>query len=424
MTQSASPKLAAYASIGALGLLAALGLGLPELAAVTAPLLVLLGVGLASARGVSVEADVVVTRERALEDEEVDLTLVLVARTRIELLEVLLALPDGLTVAEGENPVALRLRAGERRELELRLRCERWGAYRVGDVFLRARDTLGFFRYESRVDRRAPLKVYPRPETLRALPRPAETQVFAGNQVSRQKGDGIEFADIRPFVAGDRVRRINWRASARRSELWVNERHAERNADVVVFLDSFAEARERRAGTLDVAARAAAELVERYLREKDRVGFVVFGGVLNWLVPGTGLVQLYRILDALLDTEILLNYAWRGIDVLPRRTLPPQALVIALTPLLDERATGALLDLRARGFDLVVVDVSPLPFVTPGGSAEEQLAYRIWQLRREGLRSEFERRGVPVGTWDEARGLVGALEEVTAFRRFARFSRV
>ena len=72
------------------------------------------------------------------------------------------------------------------------------------------------------------------------------------------------------------------------------------------------------------------------------------------------MTQLYRIVDSLLDTEIVLNYAWKDLDVIPRRTLPPKALVIALTPLLDERAAGALIDLRARGFDLAIVEISPV----------------------------------------------------------------
>ena len=41
----------------------------------------------------------------------------------------------------------------------------------------------------------------------------------------------------------------------------------------------------------------------RYLREKDRVGSISFGGTLNWLLPATGLVQLYRIVDAVLDSR-------------------------------------------------------------------------------------------------------------------------
>src|SRR5439155_19358077 len=95
----------------------------------------------------------------------------------------------------------------------------------------------------------------------------------------------------------------------------------------------------------------------------DCVGIVGFAGILRWLLPGTGVIQLYRIAEALIDTEIILNYAWKDIDVIPTRTLPPQALVLALTPLLDDRAVSALLDLRARGFDLAVVEVSPEPFV-------------------------------------------------------------
>ena len=70
-----------------------------------------------------------------------------------------------------------------------------------------------------------------------------ETQAFAGSQVARSKGDGVEYADIRDFVPGDRVRSINWRASARRQGLVVNERHPERNTDVVLFVDSFTDVR-------------------------------------------------------------------------------------------------------------------------------------------------------------------------------------
>ena len=195
---------------------------------------------------------------------------------------------------------------------------------------------------------------------------------------------------------GDRVRRINWRASARRGELWVNEQHPERNVDVVLFVDSFAEVRRGSASTLDLAVRAAATLAARYTKRRDRVGLVSFGGYLRWLEPGGGLVQLYRIVDALLDTEITLSHAWKEIDHVPTRTLPPQALVVALTPLLDDRSIRALLDLRARGFDLDVIELSPAAYVDPGTTEAEQLAYRLWRLQREALRSRFHAAGVPV----------------------------
>ena len=161
-------------------------------------------------------------------------------------------------------------------------------------------------------------------------------------------------------------------------------------------------------------------MTARYLQQKDRVGFVTFGGMLNWLLPTTGAAQLYRLVDAMIDTQIVFNYAWRDIEVLPRRTLPPKAMVIALTPLLDDRAVGALLDLRARGFDLVVVEISPAPFMAEPKGEIPTLARRIWDLRRDALRSRFQEAGVPLAVWNDERSLAEGLEEVTTFRRRAR----
>ena len=66
--------------------------------------------------------------------------------------------------------------------------------------------------------------------------------MFVGNQVSRAKSEGIEFADIREWTPGDRVRQHQLaRERARGGELLVNEQHPERNTDVVLFLDTFAD---------------------------------------------------------------------------------------------------------------------------------------------------------------------------------------
>ncbi len=420
MTRRSTPKLGAYVALTALGLLGALVFARPELAVLAAPFGLTLAVAMAIARPPDVRVSLELDRDRVLEDDEVTLGIDLYARDPASRLEILVEVPPWLEVVDGRNPIAIRLETGEERRLDLRLRCARWGGFTFRDVHLRARDAAGLTTWERTLERRLPLRVYPRPEALRELVRPLETQVFAGNRVARQKGEGLEFADLRPFAVGDRIRRINWRASARRGELWVSELYAERNSDVIVFLDSFAEARQGRSGTLDQAIRAAASLTERYLSLKDRVGLVNFGGVLNWLQPGTGQVQQYRIVEALLNTEVTLSYAWKEIDVLPRRTLPPKALILALTPLLDDRAIGALLDLRARGFDLVIVEVSPLPFaVAPPGESGE-LAFRLWSLRREARRLEYERAGAPVVEWRDGEPLTAVLEGVSAFRRHAR----
>jgi uncharacterized protein (DUF58 family) len=416
LTRGATAKLAGYTGVAALALFLGLALRLPELVAVGAPFALVTALGLLGERRPEVDVAVEPDRSRVLEGDEFALAVDVRATAPVELF---LPLARELELVSGTNPFAV----GGDDVVMLRVRAARWGAYLPGDVYVRAYDRFRVVRWETRLDRRTPLKVYPHAEYLRTLARPMRTQVFAGNQVAREKGDGIEFADLRPFAVGDLVRRVNWRASARRGELWVNEYHPERNADVVLFFDAFAEAKRGATSTLDQAVRAAAALAARYLREKDRVGFVSFGGTLNWLLPATGLAQLYRIVDSVLDSRVVLHYAWRNLDVVPRRTLPPHALVLAISPLLDERSTDALLDLRARGFDLAVIEVSPLEYAEPGPAPADALAHRLWRLKREAQRTRYERAGVPVSVWTGDASLAGALEEVRAFRRYARSAR-
>jgi uncharacterized protein (DUF58 family) len=423
MTPSPSPRVTAYAGLAAIFLFAALALRRPELAVLALPFAVPLALGLRLARAPQVRVAVELERATALERDELEVTLTVSSETPVERLELVLVLPDGLEVVSGANAQSLRLGWEDERTLELRLRCLRWGNYELGDVRLRARDRLGLVAWETRADRRTRLRVYPLPETLRRIVRPVATQHSTGNEVSRHKGEGTEFADLREFAPGDRVRSINWRASARRNELVVNERHPERNADVILFLDTFADARSGGRSTLDLAVRATSTLAERYLQRRDRVGLVSFGGVLRWLTPGMGTTQHYRIVDALLASEIVFNYAWKDVSVIPPRVLPPQALVVAVTPLIDDRAVEALADLRARRYDLTIVEVSPVGFTAPGASETDRLAHRLWVLRRDEIRARFERLGVAVATWSDDKPLDSVLEGVRAFRRNARLAR-
>jgi uncharacterized protein (DUF58 family) len=424
VTRSGSPRLHGSAALAALGLLGALAARRPELAVLAAPFAALVVTGLRLQRPPAVRVALELERDRAVEGDEVVARVELRSEQALDRLELVLVLPDGLETAADENPAAVTLRPGEERELELAIRCERWGSHSLGELRLRSSDRFGLVVDEWRVDRPARLRVYPRPELVRSMLRPLRTQVYAGNEVAREKGDGLEFADTRAFVPGDRLRSVNWRASARRSTLIVNDFHPERNTDVLLVLDSFAEARAGGRGTLDEAVRATVTLAARYLERRDRVGLVTFGGILRWLAPNMGVTQRWRLVDALLETDVELNYAWKDVSVIPARVLSPQALVVAITPLLDTRSVTALLDLRARGFDLAIVEVSPEPFVVPGEGELDRLAHRLWLLRRAALRARYQRLGVAVARWDEETPLAAALEGVSASRRRARVARV
>ena len=417
MTRLLTPKLGAYAVLATAGFLAALLFARTEAAVLGLPFALVAILGLAMVREPQLEAESELERERVLEGEQAVLAIRLRATVAARGLELAPRLPAGLTLAEDSLPDGVSLRAGEERWVRLRLEARHWGAFDVGSLTVRARDRFGLLLFERGHLRSQTLRVYPRPETLREMLAPLETQVQAGNSVSRDRGDGIEFADVRPFVAGDRVRHVNWRVSARRGELHVNQHHLERNADVVIFLDTFVEVGEPGRTTLDLAIRGAAGLAAHYLRDRDRVGLVGFGGITRWLRPGMGATQLYRLMDSLLDTRAIASYAWKGIDVIPTGILPPKALLLALSPLVDERSVGALVDARGRGFDVAVIELDPVPFVEPRRDERGALAFRLWLLQRDALRERFRSAGIPVATWNETRPLEAALEEVRLSRR-------
>lgn len=422
MTRTASPRLVGYAALSAVGLVAALALRRPELAVVAAPFALFLAIGTRAAREPRISVGLELGSERALEGTGVGAVVTLETDRAIDRLELLLRLPRAVDVVDGAQAHALRLRADEKRELHVGLRCARWGVFDLGRMDVRARDALRLVTWEARFEHTQRLKAYPSPLTIQRLLAPLETQALAGSEVARAKGEGVEYADIRDFVPGDRVRSINWRASARRQGLVVNERHPERNTDVVLFIDSFTDVRGHGRSVLEDAVRAAASLATRYLERRDRVGLVSFGGVLRWLQPGMGTTQRYRLIETMLETGVAPTYTWRDVNLIPARILPPASLVVALTPLSDQRFIVALEDLRARRFDVAVVEVDPVPLVAPGRSEAEKVAYRIWLLEREVLRARLDALGIGVATWGDDE-LDTVLQEVRTYRRYTRLAR-
>jgi uncharacterized protein (DUF58 family) len=417
---SLSPRTPGLLALAAAGLIAALASGRPELALLSAPFLVFAGAGLILAQEPQLTGEIEVDRTRMLEGEEVVAT-VRVRNDGTAGVQIELALARSRHLAlDPAGVVAVHLPAGAEARVPLAARPQRWGAHSVGPVLVRTRDLLGVTLWQGRLGGRLDVRAFPREERVRELVAPVRTQPFLGTHVARARGEGVEFADIRPFRFGDRMRQINWRATARRGAPQVNDRHPEHSSDVVLLLDTFEEARDQAGGTLDSAVRAAAALAQGHLARRDRVGVVDFGGTLHWLEPAFGTTQLYRIIDALLASDIAFSYAWRNVDTIPLRVLPPGALVVVISPLLDKRSVALVTDLRRRGCDLTVIEISPLDHVPPGPSTADGVAHRLWRLQREALRARLQSLGIAVAALERDGTLGPALEGVNRFRRSTR----
>jgi uncharacterized protein (DUF58 family) len=373
----------------------------PELWVAALPLLAPLLVWSGEADPGSWAVALEVSADRLLEGDRMVVTITLSAKTRLPLIEVVAPLPSGLELASGHPRAIFSLAAGEQAGWQYEVRCPQRGRFSFGTLRVRVLDRWGLSVTEKTQVEQRTISVYPRPVPLHRLPRPQRTQTSFGNYVAPQLGDGIEPGDIRPFAPGDRVRRVNWRASTRRGQLYVTQFHQERNADVVLLLDTTTDSGMHPDSIIDHAVRAACRIAAAYLARKDRVGLIEYGGFLRTIRPGSGRAHYERVIDALLPADVIFSYVGRDLDLLPTGVLPSNALIIALSPLLDGRFVRALADLAARGFDLVVIVVSPMEptrrALPPSRLVE--LACRFWALERKVRLDALRRRGLTVLEW-------------------------
>src|SRR5262245_22533522 len=126
--------------------------------------------------------------------------------------------------------------------------------------------------------------------------------LLAGEYRSTLLGEGTELAQVRPYVAGDDVRHIDWNVTARTGEPHVRVHLAERVLVTWLVLDTspsmrFGTAERRKA---DVAEGVAIAVGHIATRRGNRLGFVTFGdGGRRWLPPRQGRLGLIGLLSAL-----------------------------------------------------------------------------------------------------------------------------
>ena len=253
------------------------------------------------------------------------------------------------------------------------------------------------------------------PPQSTAIPR-TELLDRLGTHLTRHIGPGVEYADVRRYVPGDQLRTVNWPVSARRGSLHVTQRLTDRAADVVVLVDGYPQPPGPATEATDRVVRGAVQVVQSALRSGDRAGVVVLGDRHpRWLGADIGRRQFYRILDAVLTAGD--DFETTPGTLAPRAAMPPGAIVIAFSTLLDTEFALALIDLRKRGHTVVAVDVLE---GAPFEDERDGLVARMWSLQRSFMYRDMRTIGVDVVSWRGDATLDQAMQLVPDHRRPAR----
>lgn len=318
--------------------------------------------------------------------------------------------PGWIRLRHGVGNYAALLPESTTTAVRLQGTVRRWGAYRLGPAVARTVACDGLLVADARVLPAVSLPAYPVAEQFASeqpLPRAAG---IVGQHRSRRPGDGGELTDVRPFQAGDRLRRVNWRVTRRTGEVHVNATLAERDAEVVLLLDVRYEAGVSggvggASSVLDATVRAAAAITEHYTHQGDRVALVEYGPRLRRLPAGTGRRQYLSALSWLTDVDSAPSGFAPGPRLLAAGLRPPSALVIVLTPLLDQDSADLLAVLARSGRTLVTVDTLPERVRPPHRGDWSDVATRLWRLERANTVGRLRAVGVPVAPWQGAGSL-------------------
>ena len=302
----------------------------------------------------------------------------------------------------GQGVVSLRDDGHE--SLDVVIRPTRWGSRRVGPALVVASSAWAGFRCAVKGETSTrTLVALPQTSRFDASAPPVRTPGLVGVNRSPRPGSGSEFAGIRPFQPGDRLRRIHWAQSLRTGTLHVTSTWADHDRHVVLMIDALNDVGESdgtsgRASSLDISVRATGAIAEHYVSTGDRVGLSVIGARgMQRLPPATGYRHLRRILEVIAAIEPASDLVDDG--RMPRG-LGQGALVVMLSPLVSSRSLQRAFTIADHGLTVLVIDTLP-PDIAQSDPDDPYvgIAWRIRLLEREREIRRVGEAGIAVIPW-------------------------
>jgi uncharacterized protein (DUF58 family) len=312
------------------------------------------------------------------------------------------SIPKNVKVVEGSNIFIMQLKKGESKSFTYSVSPFLPGKYVFNEIKTESFDPFQLFVERKIITIQDEVRAYPFVETNRNSMIIMSLRNQPGENRSRRQGEGEEFYSVRDYVAGDRLKRINWKASARYQTLHTNQYAAELAGELMVILDSrFALLpKEDEEEQFKKCSSAAATIAYSAILSRNKVGLMVMGDLLEKVPPAYGYRQLRKILTALSDFSAGRRWQISKVDNYLRLLFPKVQEIALVTPIVDDEVLKALYSLHEDGFNsyLVAPDIWSSRL-----KKEEQLdrivATRIFILkRRENI--ERARRFAIVVDWD------------------------
>lgn len=304
--------------------------------------------------------------------------------------------PQSFTVRD--IPAAIEVAPGQFVDLAYDVRPTERGAFEFAGTEVRIGSAFGFWWRRVRLPVSDVVRVYPNYSTIKKLlAYEVDNHLqLAGVRMSRRRGEGIEFHQLRDYREGDSLRTIDWKATSRMSRLIAREYQDERDQQVVFVIDAGRRmlARDAELSHFDHALNAMLLMSYVALRQGDAAGVMTVGEERRWLKPRKGMDAVNGLLNHVYDVQpepIEIDYVAAATDLAVRQRR--RSLVVLLTnvreedsedlrtaaDLLRRRHLVMLASLRERALD----DIIERPVAGFDAALDYAATSRYLQDRRE-----------------------------------------
>jgi uncharacterized protein (DUF58 family) len=211
------------------------------------------------------------------------------------------------------------VKAGQTDKLTYQIKPVKRGVYDFGSLNIFAKSPIQFFSRRFVFDSNKDVAVYPSYLQLRKY----EIAAFAqksyqmGLKKMRRIGHTMEFEQIKEYVQGDDPRFINWKATARRNDLMVNQYQEQRSQPIICIIDKGRAMKMpfENMTLLDYAINATLVISNIAIKKRDNAGVISFSNKMSgYLPPNRRSNQMYKIQEFLYAQKT--NYKETNIDLL------------------------------------------------------------------------------------------------------------
>lgn len=231
----------------------------------------------------------------------------------------------------------LSMAAGDRKILKYNLRPVKRGNYEFGVINIYTKTFYGFFSRRYIVGEPVEVPVYPSYLQLRKYQLMAMSNRLSevGVKKVRRIGQSMEFEQIKEYVAGDDYRTVNWKATARKSSLMVNNYTDEKSQQLYCVIDKSRVMKMPFDGLslLDYAINTSLVLSNVAITKQDKAGLITFSENIGSFLPADKkALQMQSILETLHNQKTrYLESDYERLYIFIRRRITQRSLILLFT---------------------------------------------------------------------------------------------